>query len=191
MGKRDALIKLTTKAKMIPTLVITTNPTKAEHHALIDAGLAQRRVLWFSTWNRIIDWCMQKVNGSSESGRLLSKIILPDWIRPAPLGNDWWAAGLLRSCQEYVTSGDFALRQLALPPVLNEAPIGIFSNTSIVKPTWYLTAEILDICTSARVSKWSEYVHEENAREIILKASALCHILVNRCLRLIYLSSLT
>lgn len=56
--------------------------------------------------------------------------------------------------------------------------IDLFSNVHSIKPAWSLTGEIMDICSSTNVSKWSEYV-QRKFQVIINSAAALCHVFVS------------
>lgn len=176
MSKRDALLDFESRAKFTPTLAISINPHIPEHRALIEAGFAQRQVIWLRTWNNVLDWCHTQMKDSLMQRRC--RLNLPSWEKPPLLREGWWASGLFTSCQSFLSSGDFDLSTIVLPGVLQEAPVGLFSNTSKIKPTWCISNDILALCESAGVKKWSQYVRPEKRQEIISKASALCHVLV-------------
>jgi hypothetical protein len=177
MSKRDVLLRVDPRAKSIPTFVISINAKNPEHRALIDAGLSQRRVIWLRTWDNDFEWCSARVKEIKPENPAY-RIILPIWKSPPFLEDGWWASGLLRACQSFLETGNFELRELVLPSMISQAPIGLFSNTRNVKSTWCFTEDIMSICLTSNATKWSDYVDEEKNAEIISKVSALCHILV-------------
>jgi hypothetical protein len=175
MAKRDRLIDLTDAAKEIPTLVISLEPRTARQVAFIENGSKQRKVQWMTTWGEVIQWCLTSVQNAISLNRTLTKLNLPLWEEPRQLNSDWWAWGLLQASE----TGNFQLKLLLLPPVLKGVPIGTFSNTSGIKPTWCLTSELLSLCTSSGVEEWREFNKEENYRAIMRKTRALCNLLVS------------
>ena len=179
LAKRDRLIDLTKAARDLPTLVISLQPRTEKKVAFIENGAKRRKVQWLTSWNDVVQWCLTCVQSAKSSNSVPTKLDLPPWEEPRQLDSDWWAWGLLQACREFSETGNFLLKLLVLPPVLKCVPIGAFSNTSAIKPSWCLTSELLALCTSSGVEEWRGFNEEDNYRTIMRKTRALCNLLVS------------
>ncbi|OBT54817.1 hypothetical protein VE04_05016 [Pseudogymnoascus sp. 24MN13] len=167
LAKRDRLIEFTDAARNLPTLVISLNPRTGKQVAFIENGTNKRKVQWMTLWDEVIHWCLTCVHNAKSSNVSLTRIDLPLWKEPKELGSEWWAWGLLQACRQYFETGNFLLKLLLLPPVLRDVPIGAFSNTGAIKPSWCLTSELLALCTSSGVNEWSGFNIRENHQKIM------------------------